>query len=53
MIRIIISIDKTVPIASSYREYVNWISPYFKQLGYLMEEVIMPKEIYIETFYPI
>ena len=45
IMRILISIDTTVPPGNSYRKYVNALSPYFKELGYNLEEVIIPEEL--------
>lgn len=45
IMRTLISIDTTVPPANTYREYVDTISPYFKELGYSLEEVIVPEEL--------
>ncbi|MFW9906913.1 MAG: M20 family metallopeptidase, partial [Candidatus Thorarchaeota archaeon] len=44
LLRKLISIDTTVPPGNSYREYVDSISPYFKELDYKLEEVIVPDE---------
>jgi succinyl-diaminopimelate desuccinylase len=41
----LINIDTTVPPGRSYREYVNAISPYFKNLGYSLEEVEIPNNL--------
>lgn len=41
----LISIDTSIPPANTYREYVDTISPFFKELGYSLEEVIVPEEL--------
>ncbi len=42
----LINIDTTHPPGKTYREYVSAISPYFKELGYELEEVVIPEERY-------
>jgi succinyl-diaminopimelate desuccinylase len=42
----LINIDTTHPPGKTYREYVTAISPYFEELGYKLEEVIIPEERY-------
>ncbi|MFX0069820.1 MAG: M20 family metallopeptidase [Candidatus Hermodarchaeota archaeon] len=39
----LICINTSVPPANTYREYVDAIKPYFKQLDYSLEEVIVPE----------
>ena len=41
----LISIDTSIPPANTYREYVDTISPFFKELGYTLEEVIVPEDL--------
>jgi succinyl-diaminopimelate desuccinylase len=41
----LINIDTTVPPGKYYREYVDLISPYFKKLGYSLEDVEIPKNL--------
>jgi succinyl-diaminopimelate desuccinylase len=41
----LIRIDTTVPPGNSYRDYVDEISPFFNNLGYGLEEVIIPEDI--------
>ncbi|MFX1394122.1 MAG: M20 family metallopeptidase [Promethearchaeota archaeon] len=53
LMRTVISIDTTVPPGNSYREYVNTISLYFKELNYTLEEVIMPEELLDQIPYPL
>ena len=53
IMRTLIRIDTTVPPANTYREYVDTISPYFKELGYSLEEVIVPEELVKEIPYPL
>ncbi len=47
LMQTLVSIDTTVPPGNSYREYVDAVSPYFKEIGYSLEEVIVPEK-YIE-----
>ena len=39
----LININTSVPPGNSYREYIDAISPYFKELGYILEEIIVPE----------
>ncbi|MFX1323926.1 MAG: M20 family metallopeptidase [Promethearchaeota archaeon] len=41
----LIKIDTTVPPGNTYREYVDAISPFFNNLGYNLEEVIIPEDL--------
>ncbi|MFX1411306.1 MAG: M20 family metallopeptidase, partial [Promethearchaeota archaeon] len=43
----------SVPPGKSYREYVDAISPYFRELGFLLEEVIIPEELIKQIPYPL
>ncbi len=45
LMRLLININTVVPPGKSYREYVDAISPYFKDLSYSLEEVLVPKEL--------
>ena len=49
----LIGVDTTVPPGNSYRKYVDLISPYFKELEYELEEVIMPEELVKQIPYPL
>lgn len=49
----LIGVDTTVPPGNTYREYVDLISPYFKDLGYELEEVVMPEELVKQIPYPL
>ena len=53
LMRTVIKIDTTVPPGNSYREYIDAITPYFKELEYLIEEVIMPEELVKQIPYPL
>ncbi len=53
LMRTLINIDTTVPPGNSYREYVDMISPYFMELDYSLEEVIMPEELVKQIPYPL
>ena len=45
VMKTVINIDTTIPPANTYREYVDTISPYFKELGYSLEEITVPEEL--------
>ncbi len=45
IMRTLININTTVPPGNSYREYVDAISPYFKDLAFDLEEVTIPEEL--------
>lgn len=45
LMKALINIDTSIPPANTYREYVDTISPFFKELGYSLEEVIVPEEL--------
>ena len=49
----LINIDTTVPPANSYREYVDALTPYFIDLGFDLEEVIVPQELVQQIPYPL
>jgi len=53
IMRTLINIDTTVPPANTYREYVDAISPYFKELGYSLEEVTVPEELVNQIPHPL
>ncbi|MGV9199271.1 MAG: hypothetical protein ACOC4M_10665 [Promethearchaeia archaeon] len=53
VLKTLINIDTTVPPADNYRECVDAIKPYFEDLGYECEEVIMPNELVEQIPYPI
>ena len=53
LMRTVIKIDTIVPPGNSYREYVDAITPYFKELEYLIEEVVMPEEFVKQIPYPL
>ncbi len=53
IMKVLINIDTSVPPCNTYQEYVDAISPYFRELGYKMEEVILPKELVKEIPYPL
>ncbi len=45
LMRVLININTVVPPGRNYREYVDAISPYFNDLSYSLEEVIVPEEL--------
>jgi len=53
IMKTLIKVNTTVPPANTYREYVDVISPYFKELGFVLEEVTLPEEVVKKIQYPI
>ena len=53
LMRSLICIDTSVPPGNSYRMYVDTISPYFKELKYDLEEVIVPEELINQILLPL
>lgn len=53
IIKTLININTTVPPGNSYREYVDALSPYFKNLGFSLKEVIVPEECITQIPYPL
>lgn len=53
ILRKLVSIDTTVPPGDSYREFIDAISPYFKELSYNLEEVIVPDKLVKQIPYPL
>ena len=49
----LININTSVPPGNSYREYVDAISPYFKELGYILEEIIVPEDLIKQIPFPL
>lgn len=49
----LIGIKTVVPPANNYREYVDAISPYFKDLGFSLEEVVIPGELVKQILLPL
>jgi len=45
VMKTLININTTIPPANTYREYVDAISRYFKELEYSLEEVTVPEEL--------
>ncbi|MFW9949890.1 MAG: M20 family metallopeptidase [Candidatus Thorarchaeota archaeon] len=45
----LIGINTTVPPGNTYREYVDVISPYFKNLDFSLEEVTVPEDLVKKT----
>jgi succinyl-diaminopimelate desuccinylase len=41
----LIKVDTSVPPGNTYRDYIDVISPYFKDLGFDLEEVTVPEEL--------
>lgn len=53
IIRTLISVDTTNPPGNTYREYIDIISPFFKELGYTLDEIVIPDEFTKQIPYPI
>ena len=49
----LIGVDTTVPPGNTYRKYVDLISPYFRDMGYELKEVVMPEELVKQIPYPL
>ena len=47
------SIDTTAPPGNTYREYIDVITPLFKELGYNTKEVAIPDDLVAQIPYPI
>lgn len=45
VMRTFINIDTTVPPGNGYRQYVDALTPFFRNLGYSLEEVVVPEEL--------
>lgn len=45
VLQALIKVKTIVPPGDTYREYVDILIPYFKDLGYNLEEVIVPEEL--------
>ncbi|MFX1278345.1 MAG: M20 family metallopeptidase [Promethearchaeota archaeon] len=53
MFQTLINIDTTNPPGNTYRNYVDAISSYFKDLNYELEEVVVPNELIEKIPYPL
>lgn len=53
LMRAVINIDTTVPPGNSYQRFVDAISPYFQDLGFTLEQVVMPEELVKQMPYPL
>jgi len=45
ILRALIKVQTIVPPANNYREYIDLLIPYFKELGFNTEEIIVPEEL--------
>ena len=45
LMRTVININTTLPPGNKYREFVDAVKPYFENLGYATEEVVVPEEL--------
>jgi len=53
LMSVVIDINTTVPPGHNYQELVNALKPYFKEIGYDLEEVIVPEELVKEIPLPL
>ncbi len=53
IMRTLINIDTSIPPASTYREYVDCISPYFQELDFTLEELTVPEELVKQISLPL
>jgi len=49
----LIKIDTSVPPGNTYRKYVDTVSPYFIELGFTLEEIIIPEKLIQQIPYPL
>ncbi|MFX1461118.1 MAG: M20/M25/M40 family metallo-hydrolase, partial [Promethearchaeota archaeon] len=49
----VIKIDTSVPPGNTYRKYVDTISPYFIELDFTLEEIIIPEKLIQQIPYPL
>ena len=53
IMRALVGVNTSNPPGNAYREFVDVISPYYKDLGYILEEVVVPEELLKQIPYPI
>lgn len=53
IMRAVININTTIPPCDKYQEVVDALKPYFKELGFVLEEVIVPEELIKEIPFPL
>ena len=53
VMRTFINIDTSVPPGKTYRQYVDALIPFFRNLGYSLEEVVVPEELVKQIPYPL
>ncbi|MHA1805930.1 MAG: M20 family metallopeptidase [Promethearchaeota archaeon] len=51
LLKELIGVPTIVPPGDNYQDYVNTISPYFKELGYDLKEVVVPEKFVKEIPY--
>ena len=51
VMKTLINIDTTVPPASTYRDYVDALKPFFSELGYTTTEIELPEDLVKEIPY--
>ncbi|MHA1196746.1 MAG: M20 family metallopeptidase [Promethearchaeota archaeon] len=49
----LINVDTSVPPGNKYREYVDVLKPYFKDLGFQLEEIVVPEDLIKKIPYPL
>ena len=53
VMRTFINIDTSVPPGNAYRQYVDALIPFFRNLSYSLEEVVVPEELVKQIPYPL
>jgi succinyl-diaminopimelate desuccinylase len=53
IMKTLIGIDTSIPPGNTYRQYIDAISPYFKNLRFDLEEVVVPEELVRQIPYPL
>jgi len=53
VMRTFINIDTSVPPGNAYRQYVDALIPFFRNLDYSLEEVVVPEELVKQIPYPL
>lgn len=53
IMKTLINIDALNPPGNTYREYVDAISTYFRDLGHNLEEIIVPEELIKDIPFPL
>ncbi|MFX1489158.1 MAG: M20 family metallopeptidase [Promethearchaeota archaeon] len=53
ILSLLVNINTKVPPGNLYREYVDAISPYFKDMDYKLEEIIIPEDLIRKIPFPL